>query len=110
MNKIMSNSQRHHDADERAHYDTVAATFLAVSSSMVAIIASLFPFLKSQGSLDATHAILFAITIVLLLFATISSVISLLERGHTRLKRMSCIVAAFPLVIAIVILLVIVLP
>jgi uncharacterized membrane protein len=105
----MSNSQRHHDADERAHYDTVAATFLGVSSSMVAIIASLLPFLKAQSSLDSTHVLLFAATIMLLMFCTIASVISLLERAHTRLKRISCVVSAFPLITAIAVLLTIVL-
>ncbi|NIO38000.1 hypothetical protein GTO27_09900 [Candidatus Bathyarchaeota archaeon] len=94
--------------DIRPHYDTVASTFLKVSTTMIAIIGSLTPFLRAQNGQSEYHKNLFFAVIVLLLITTISSLFGLMERESTSLKRNLCRVSAIPLLVSILIILMII--
>ena len=94
--------------DSSSHYDTVASTFLQVSTAMIAIIGSLTSFFGIQISPNEFHKALFFATIVLLLVTTLTSLFSLLERQNTSLKRNLCIISVFPLLGSILLILVVI--
>ncbi|MGD0495451.1 MAG: hypothetical protein ABSB28_05360 [Candidatus Bathyarchaeia archaeon] len=95
--------------DQKPHYDTVASAFLGVSSTMMAIIGSLLPFLKIQKALSNAQSFLFVSVIVFLITTIVASTLSLMERNDTRFKRVLCKISAIPLIISTVILVVIIL-
>jgi len=67
---------------------------------MIAIIGSIFPFLRVQGALDAIQFLLFASAILLLIVTIVASVFSLMERENTRAKRTLCKASAIPLIVS----------